>query len=57
MVYGAPTFVTAYEMFVKWCESYGSDYEVYAWSENDYSQLVAEMELKHYEKEDNCSIV
>ena len=52
MVYGAPTFATAYEMFVKWCESYGSDYEVYAWSENDYSQLVAEMELKHYEKED-----
>lgn len=52
MVYGAPTFATAYEMFVNWCESYGSEYEVYAWSENDYCQLVAEMNLKHYEKED-----
>lgn len=30
---GAPTFATAYEMFVSWCEFYGSDYEVYAWSE------------------------
>ena len=48
MVYGAPTFATAYEMFVNWCESYGSEYEVYAWSENDYNQLVAEMKLKNY---------
>ena len=48
MVYGAPTFATAFEMFVNWCESYGSDYEVYAWSENDYNQLTAEMELKQY---------
>ena len=52
MVYGAPTFATAYEMFVNWCESYGSDYEVYAWSENDYNQLTAEMELKQYTKAD-----
>ena len=52
MVYGAPTFVTAYEMFVNWCESYGSDYEVYAWSENDFNQLTAEMELKQYTKAD-----
>ena len=52
MVYGAPTFATAYEMFVNWCESYGSEYEVYAWSENDYNQLVAEMELKNYCKTD-----
>lgn len=52
MVYGAPTFATAYEMFVSWCESYGSDYEVYAWSENDYNQLTAEMELKQYSKAD-----
>ena len=28
MVSGAPTFATAYEMFVKWCESYGTEYEV-----------------------------
>lgn len=52
MVDGAPIFATAYEMFVNWCESYGSDYEVYAWSENDYNQLTAEMRLKKYEKAD-----
>lgn len=52
MVYGAPTFAIAYEMFVNWCESYGNDYEVYAWSENDYNQLTAEMELKQYTKAD-----
>lgn len=52
MVDGAPTFATAYEMFVNWCESYGSDYEVYAWSESDYNQLTAEMRLKKYEKAD-----
>lgn len=52
MVVGAPNFTTAYEMFVNWCESYGDDYEVYAWSENDYNQVVAEMALKGYTKED-----
>ena len=52
MVCGAPIFATAYEMFVNWCESYGSEYEIYAWSENDYNQLVAEMELKNYRKAD-----
>lgn len=52
MVDGAPTFTTAYEMFVNWCESYGNDYEVYAWSESDYNQLTAEMRLKKYEKAD-----
>ena len=52
MVVGAPVFNTAYEMFVNWCESYGEDYEVYAWSENDYNQLVAEMELKGYSNEE-----
>lgn len=50
MVCGAPTFITAYEMFVNWCESYGNEYEVYAWSENDYNQLVAEMTLKNYNR-------
>lgn len=52
MVSGAPTFATAYEMFVNWCESYGDEYEVYAWSENDYNQLVAEMALKQYGRMD-----
>lgn len=27
MVCGAPTFATAYEMFVNWCEFYGSEYK------------------------------
>ena len=49
MVYGAPTFATAYEMFVNWAKSYGDAYEVYAWSDSDYHQLKAEMELKNYE--------
>lgn len=52
MVCGAPTFAAAYEMFVNWCESFGSEYEVYAWSGNDYHQLVAEMKLKHYVSKD-----
>ena len=57
MVYGAPTFATAYEMFVDWCESYGSEYEVYAWSENDHNQLVAEMKLKHYSCPDKMRVL
>lgn len=51
MVSGAPAFAAAYEMFVNWCESYEDEYEVYAWSENDYNQLVAEMTLKNYSNE------
>lgn len=50
MVSGAPNFETAYEMFVNWCESYGKEYEIYAWSDSDYHQLTAEMELKDYHK-------
>lgn len=48
MVAEAPSFATAYEMFANWCESYGEDYEIYAWSDNDYKQIAAEMKLKHY---------
>ena len=55
MVSSAPTFITAYEMFVNWCESYGSEYEVHAWSENDYNQVVSEMELKNYTREEMMS--
>lgn len=51
MVSGAPDFATAYEMFVNWCESYGDEYEVYAWSENDYHQIVGEMVQKNYTNE------
>ena len=52
MVSGAPTFATAYEMFINWCKFYGDEYEVYAWSENDYNQIVAEMALKDYTNEE-----
>ena len=52
LVYGAPTFAAAYEMFVNWAESYGDDYEVYAWSDTDYHQLTSEMQLKHYENDE-----
>lgn len=52
MVCDSPTFATAYEMFVNWCEMYGKDYEVYAWSNSDYNQLVAEMKLKNYDKKE-----
>ena len=52
MVSGAPTFAPAYEMFVNWCESYEGEYEVYAWSENDYLQLTSEMKLKGYDRAD-----
>ncbi|MDE6748569.1 MAG: exonuclease domain-containing protein [Lachnospiraceae bacterium] len=57
MVYGAPIFATAYEMFADWCESYGSEFEVYAWSENDYNQLVTEMELKNYSCKDKMKLL
>ena len=52
MVDGAPLFEAAYESFVCWRESYGDDYEIYAWSENDYKQLIAEMQLKKYDKQE-----
>lgn len=52
MVASAPSFATAYELFVNWCESYGSEYEVYAWSDSDYHQLTSEMQLKNYQKEE-----
>ena len=52
MVSGSPTFATAYELFVSWCEFFGDEYEVYAWSGSDYNQLVSEMELKNYTKEE-----
>lgn len=42
---------------MNWCESYGSDYEVYAWSDNDYNQLVAEMKLKGYTNQDKMGLL
>ena len=51
MVGNAPKFTDAYKMFVDWCESYGSEYEVHAWSDSDYNQMLAEMKLKNYSKD------
>ena len=33
--------------FVQWCNSYGSDIKVFAWSESDLKQLMGEINLKH----------
>lgn len=46
MVCQAPTFKMAYKMFSDWCESLGDDYEIHAWSDSDYNQVVSEMKLK-----------
>lgn len=45
-VAGADTFKKAYGEFIRWC---GSDYEVYAWSNSDKSQVEKEMLLKGIE--------
>ena len=52
MVSEAPDFPEAYDMFVSWCGSYGDDYEIYAWSENDRHQIIAEMAQKNYTDEE-----
>ena len=57
MVQNAPEFVTAYEMFANWCKSYEGDYQVYAWSDSDYNQLVAEMKLKNYSNEEKLELL
>ncbi len=57
MVCGAPVFAVAYEMFATWCESYGNEYEVYAWSDSDYKQLTAELRLKQCAKADKLRLL
>lgn len=57
MVESAPNFATAFESFVSWCESFGDAYEVYAWSDTDYHQIVAEMEQKNYHNEEKREIL
>ena len=57
MVQNAPEFVSAYEMFVNWCKSYEGDYQVYAWSDSDYKQIVAEMKLKKYSNEEKLELL
>ena len=44
---GSPHFHDAFFHFLSWCnESNENDYEMYAWSENDWRQLTCEMRLK-----------
>jgi len=43
-VENAECFAEVFDRFLEWC---GSDYEIYSWSENDPDQLKKEMELKN----------
>ena len=49
-VAGADTFRKAYAEFLNWC---GADYEVYAWSNSDKSQVEKEMLLKGVEMDES----
>lgn len=49
-VVGEDTFRKSYAKFIKWC---GSDYEVYAWSNSDKSQIEKEMLLKGVEMDES----
>ncbi|MCH4167555.1 MAG: exonuclease domain-containing protein [Megasphaera sp.] len=47
MLADAPHFRQAFDHFLSWCrEENDDDYEMYAWSENDWHQLTCEMRLK-----------
>lgn len=52
MLIGAPNFSSAMKMFSNWCLGCGDSVKVYAWSDNDYKQISAEMEFKNYEMTD-----
>ena len=53
MLAGAPHFRQAFDHFLAWCrETNGNDYEMYAWSENDWRQLTCEMRLKQCDMTD-----
>lgn len=48
MLAGAPHFTQAFAHFLTWCrDTNENDYEMYAWSENDWRQLTSEMRLKN----------
>lgn len=49
MVRNAPTFAEALRMFTTWCLGTEDDVTVYAWSDNDFSQITKEIRLKHYQ--------
>lgn len=53
MLTGAPHFTDAFMHFLSWCrDTNGNDYEMYAWSENDWRQLTSEMRLKSLDMTD-----
>lgn len=49
MVSKAPVFSEAIRLFMEWCYSFEGECQVQAWSESDYKQIEAEMELKKYQ--------
>ena len=49
MVANAPHFNEALRMFMSWCLGTGDEVTLYAWSDNDYKQISAEIKLKGYE--------
>lgn len=58
MIQDAPSFNEALRMFTNWCLGPGDDVSIYAWSENDYSQIESEMQLKDYVlSESECNIL
>lgn len=52
MVRGADYFETAFKDFINWCGD--MDYEIYAWSNSDRSQIIKEMKLKNFETTEAC---
>lgn len=46
MVQDAPVFREAINQFFDWCRNQEDDIRIYQWSESDYEQIVAEVELK-----------
>lgn len=52
MVSGADYFEVAFKDFITWCGD--ADYEIYAWSNSDRSQIIKEMKLKNFENTEAC---
>ena len=48
MVANAPTFSVAFKQFTDWCLNIKDDVMIYAWSNNDHSQVMKEIQLKQY---------
>lgn len=46
MVQCAPKFNDAFKMFTSWCLGTNDEVTIYAWSENDYNQVIKEIEIK-----------